>query len=221
MRLDGPRSRPPSRHAVRVSHRPARHPLLAVVIALGVLGVAGCEGDIAAPGPPSDLADASTGGARQDDPRPLVLRGATVATVIDGDTIDARLPDGTRQRVRLLGIDTPERTTLRTGRTECGGDEARQAAQDIARQWPAITLRADPTQDAYDRFGRLLAYVEPATEAGATYQELMLERGWAEVYASRRSPFERVDAFRDAARRAEQARRGVWSLCGGDFRRPE
>lgn len=183
--------------------------------------MAGCEGDIASPGPPGDFAGSSTSGEFRDGPGTLVFRGARVATVIDGDTIDARLPDGTRQRVRLLGIDTPERTTLRTGRTECGGDEARQAAQDIARQWPAITLRADPTQDAYDRYGRLLAYVEPASAPRATYQELMLERGWAEVYASRRSPFQRVDAFRDAARRAEQARSGVWSICGGDFRQPE
>lgn len=32
----------------------------------------------------------------------------TVVEVIDGDTIDMRLANGTIERVRLLGIDTPE-----------------------------------------------------------------------------------------------------------------
>ncbi|OYT32961.1 nuclease [Archaeoglobales archaeon ex4484_92] len=33
-----------------------------------------------------------------------------VIDVVDGDTIDVILPDGSRERVRMLGIDTPETT---------------------------------------------------------------------------------------------------------------
>ena len=32
----------------------------------------------------------------------------TVTRVVDGDTIDVRLTSGKRERVRLIGIDTPE-----------------------------------------------------------------------------------------------------------------
>ena len=38
----------------------------------------------------------------------FVMRGV-VSTVVDGDTIDARLDSGRVERVRVIGIDTPER----------------------------------------------------------------------------------------------------------------
>lgn len=49
-----------------------------------------------------------------------------VTSVIDGDTIGVRLPDGTAEKVRILGIDSPE---LRHGkqRAECGGNAAKKA----------------------------------------------------------------------------------------------
>ncbi len=140
--------------------------------------------------------------------------------MIDGDTIDVRLADGSRQRVRLLGIDTPEKTTLRSGSAECGGEEATRATQELARQSPRVTLVPDDTQDTYDRYDRLLAYVAPATGADTTFQERLLSQGWAKVYVFSRSPFSRVDAFREAAADAKDGRRGVWGACGGEFRRP-
>ena len=41
---------------------------------------------------------------------------ATVTHVVDGDTVDAQLPDGNVVRVRLIGVDAPERG-------ECGTSE--------------------------------------------------------------------------------------------------
>jgi len=35
-------------------------------------------------------------------------RTATVVDVVDGDTLDVRFADGSEERVRLLGVDTPE-----------------------------------------------------------------------------------------------------------------
>lgn len=139
--------------------------------------------------------------------------------MIDGDTIDVRQPDGERQRVRLIGIDTPESSTLRSGHVECGSGDATRATEELARRWPRVTLTADPGQDEVDRYGRLLAYVAPVDEPGTTFQEELLRDGWAKVYVFRGDPFERVDDFRAAARAAKSAGAGVWRQCGGDFRR--
>src|SRR5690349_2717705 len=49
--------------------------------------------------------------------------GARVVRVIDGDTIDVRLGDGRTERVRYIGVDTPETVDPRTV-VECFGAEA-------------------------------------------------------------------------------------------------
>lgn len=142
-----------------------------------------------------------------------------VVEVIDGDTIEVAV-DGRSRRVRLVGIDAPERTALRTGRTECGGEDATAALRAIRDEEPRVTLRVDPTQDAVDRYGRVLAYVT-AVGRTTTWQERLLSDGWARVYSLRRNPIEPLDVFNAAAAQAKAHRLGVWARCGGDFRRPE
>lgn len=75
------------------------------------------------------------------------LQRAEVDAVIDGDTLDVRV-DGRRERVRLFGVDTPER-----------GDHCYREAQDRADS--LIGGRVLLLADARDRdsFGRLLRYV--------------------------------------------------------------
>ncbi|MEN0014249.1 MAG: thermonuclease family protein [Solirubrobacteraceae bacterium] len=148
------------------------------------------------------------------------LRGRVVH-VVDGDTIDARLSDGSIQRVRLIGIDTPEKFTTRAGHVECGGEDASRATRTIAARWLDVTLEPDRTQDAYDMYGRLLAYVVPDADRSTTFQEAILREGWAKVYVYDHHPFARVTAFRRAAGQAREGDRGVWRSCGGDYRRAE
>ena len=163
----------------------------------------------------------------RDDEEPERLSG-TVTEVVDGDTIHVRA-GGEDHTVRLIGIDTPETHRPGTG-VECGGPEAtsslhrlafRQARDtdgdgllDDGSQGRRVVLRTDPSQDEYDRFDRLLAYV---STDGTTLQEEQLRAGWAEVYVYGGEPFRRVGAFRRAERSARAAGRGVWARCGGDF----
>lgn len=70
---------------------------------------------------------------------------ATVAEVIDGDTIE--LDSG--QTVRLLGINAPDRG-------QNGYEEAKNYLQDLI-EVETVTLEYDKYQD--DKFGRILAYV--------------------------------------------------------------
>jgi len=69
----------------------------------------------------------------------------TVVKVVDGDTVD--LADG--ERVRLAGIDTPERG-------QCGFDVASQRMEELVLGKAVnVVITDDP-----DRYGRLIAYVE-------------------------------------------------------------
>jgi micrococcal nuclease len=73
---------------------------------------------------------------------------ATLLRVIDGDTIDVEL-NGERQRVRYIGMNTPERD-------EPCFDEATQANMDLVAGHE-IRLEKDVSES--DRYGRLLRYV--------------------------------------------------------------
>ncbi len=104
--------------------------------------------------------------------------GWTATHVVDGDTIDVTR-DGVTERVRLLGIDTPERD-------ECGYAEARDAMSTLVADRP-VALVAGSSDDR-DRYGRLLRYVEVAGEADATVDVglQILSKGLAaEIYDSR------------------------------------
>ncbi len=91
---------------------------------------------------------------------------ARIERVVDGDTLKVRLQDGRRKTVRVLGIDTPETKKPDTP-VECGGPQASAAMRRLALEGSgvgargrAVTLVADPSQDAIDRYGRVLAYVD-------------------------------------------------------------
>src|SRR5262249_38745737 len=111
----------------------------------------------------------------------LTYKG-TVARIVDGDTIVVRLATGRTERVRLIGIDTPELPN------DCYARAARRAAATLA-SGRRVTLHGDSTQDLRDRYERLLAYVDLA--GGTDLGRLLLARGDAVVYVYNR-PFRRL-----------------------------
>lgn len=125
------------------------------------------------------------------------LRGV-VAHVVDGDTIDVRVDGRGLERVRLIGIDTPEVGT-------CGAAPATAAAARLARG-RRVDLRGDSTQATRDRYERLLAYVW--LPGGQDLGFRLLAGGHARVYVYDR-PFARLAAYR----RAEQLGRAHRTKC--------
>lgn len=118
---------------------------------------------------------------------------ATVVNVIDGDTIDVML-NGQRQRVRYVGVNTPERDE------PCYADATSANAALVDGQ--TVTLVMD-TSDT-DRFDRLLRYIY----VGDTFVNAELVRqGYAEVvsYPPDTAFF---DTFRDLEQEAARANRG-------------
>jgi len=132
--------------------------------------------------------------------------------VVDGDTLKVRLAAGAMVKVRLIGVDSPERGGRGT-RGECGGLDAtaqmkRLALRDGAGQ--IVTLQTDPTHDRQARSDRLLAYVDAR---GVDLGRAMIASGLAKVHASG-SDFARLTTYRDAQAAAKAAKRGVWRRCG-------
>jgi hypothetical protein len=88
-----------------------------------------------------------------------------VSSVVDGDTIRVV---GLDERVRMIGIDTPERG-------ECGFEEASAELRRLI-DGQAVRLIGNP-DNLNDRFGRPLAFVEVGgIDAGAHLIELGLAR---------------------------------------------
>lgn len=78
---------------------------------------------------------------------------ATVLRVVDGDTIDV-LMAGKEERVRYIGIDTPE--PYREERSECYAHEASEANTSLVAD-QTVTLVSDV--ENRDQYNRLLRYV--------------------------------------------------------------
>jgi micrococcal nuclease len=125
-----------------------------------------------------------------------------VRFVYDGDTLQVRVRGGEMERVRLLGIDTPERE-------ECLYRRATDSARELTLG-EQVTIVFDESQPERDRFGRLLAYVE--LQGGPDVAETQLERGFAEIFNAAR-PFEREDAYDEAEDRGRRAEPSIWRTC--------
>ena len=132
-----------------------------------------------------------------------VLRGRVVA-VTDGDTIVVRLAGGTVERVRYIGVDTPESTPDQP--LECYGHEA---AEENRRLVAGREVALEPGVERRDDYGRLLAWVRAgALEVNAA----LLEGGYARTLAI--APND-ANAPRYARIEAEAGRSGagLWSAC--------
>lgn len=135
---------------------------------------------------------------------------ATVLRVVDGDTIDVVDDARGRLRVRVLGIDTPETK----GTEECWGRQATEFATATLMN-RRVAVLGDASQDARDRYGRTLAYVE--TDQG-DYSVLAAAAGAARSYVFDRSrPPQRAGEIAAAEASARAAGRGLWGPpCFGE-----
>lgn len=128
-------------------------------------------------------------------------RSATIARVLDGDTIV--LTDG--RRIRLVQVDAPE-----SDEDECYAAEAKGVLIRLLPVGTEVEIETDPALDERDRFGRILAYVE---RDGTNINLELVRQGAASPY------FFHGDRGRDAldllraANEARQHQRGLWAAC--------
>jgi micrococcal nuclease len=134
---------------------------------------------------------------------------AVVVRVIDGDTIDVTL-GSYRERVRLIGVDTPETVSTQTPE-QCFGAEASSALASLLPVGTEVRLERD--HESRDRYGRLLAYVHRRHD-DVFVNAWLLESGLGDVlFYEPNTSFERAFvALRDEARRNGV---GLWTMCSG------
>jgi micrococcal nuclease len=192
---------------------------VAVVLGLAVaVLLAGCAGvEVTTPGP-VETATLADGPATP--PADGERFDATVTRVIDGDTIDVGLANGTTWTIRLVGVDTPE-VHVETQPDEYEGipetDEGRAclraAGEAASRSVDArlasteVTLVLDPALPTRGGFDRVLAYV---VHDGALVNADLVATGRARVYDSAFSLRGRFDA---AERAARNDYRGLWQCA--------
>ncbi len=133
-----------------------------------------------------------------------------VVRIVDGDTIVIKKDDAD-QSVRLIGIDTPEVDSSYT-KSECFGAEASAEAHTLM-EGRDVRIEVDPSQDTYDAYGRLLAYVYVPADVdpeGILVNEYMIEHGFAREYTFKRA-YEHRMAFLRAEQEAKHNKRGMWA----------
>jgi micrococcal nuclease len=131
---------------------------------------------------------------------------ARVTRVIDGDTVQVRL-DGRRDRVRYIGVDTPE--SRRPGTPVQCYAKAASAFNSRLVGGRRVRLRFDV--ERRDRYGRLLAYVYREGDGMFVNAELV-RRGYA-LQLTIPPNVAHARLFGRLARGARARRRGLWGSC--------
>jgi micrococcal nuclease len=171
--------------------------------------LAGCEGYVDGPGggngagrAPSGLATSKAELATWPDP-PKDAVAAKVQRVTDGDTFVATVR-GRRERIRVIGVDTPE-SVAPNRPDEHFGEEASDFAK---RYLDGATVRLAGDAEPRDRYGRMLAYVWLTD--GTFWNALLVAEGYAQqltippnvTYAG---------LFRRLVGEARREDRGLWA----------
>ena len=164
-------------------HRPSQ--LLALFLFTCALLLPGCSNDSLATSPNS----------------------ATMKRVVDGDTIDIAI-GGNTERVRLIGINTPE-TKHPTKGLECYGPEASAYTEQLLPK--GTKLRVERDIEARDKYGRLLLYVYIENSNVFVNLDLVLQ-GYARPMVFEPNTAHKAD-FAQAATQAELRNVGLWQAC--------
>jgi micrococcal nuclease len=127
-----------------------------------------------------------------------------VRRVVDGDTIE--IAGG--ERVRLIGVDTPE-TKDPNRPVGCFGKEASRFTTSVLPPGTQVRLVGDAEQR--DKYGRLLAYVYRRADGLFVNAEL-LRRGYAQLLTIPPN-IAHTDEFSSIARQAREGSQGLWAAC--------
>lgn len=135
-----------------------------------------------------------------------------VVKVVDGDTLDVQflgnVPpecDRQNQRVRLIGVDTPEYYK-----------KVRQPYADEAKEYTGrclgtnMLLQLDSATSYKDRYGRLLAYLY--AEDGSMLNYDLIQNGYGRYYGKFKFNKQNMASFSEAEEYAKEHRLGLWGL---------
>jgi len=167
--------------------------MLRVVASFALLiGLASCSSSSPLPNGQADLVKIADG---------------KIVKVVDGDTVDIDI-DGHTERVRLIGVNTPE-TKHPTKPIECFGPEASAYLTQLLPQGTVVRIERDV--EARDRYSRMLLYLYLGSNDLFINLDLVA-RGYGTPMSIEPNTFHRNDFVRAAAQ-AEAANVGLWKAC--------
>lgn len=126
-----------------------------------------------------------------------------VIRVVDGDTLEVSI-QGTKEKVRLIGVDTPETVHPTIGEEPYGREASNFTKEKLTDQ----TVELEFDVEERDRYGRLLAYV---WLDGEMFNEVLLSEGYAQI-ATYPPNVRYVERFQAAQQEAREAERGLWGI---------
>ena len=129
----------------------------------------------------------------------------SVVKVVDGDTVDLSI-DGKVERVRLIGMNTPETVDPRKP-VECFGKEASNRAKELLTG-KSVKTEADPTGDTRDKYDRLLLYIFLGDTTN--FAKKMIMDGYAYEYTYD-VKYKYQAEFKQAQKYAEDNKLGLWA----------
>ncbi len=130
----------------------------------------------------------------------------SVVEFTDGDTITVNM-DGTKEKVRFIGVDTPETHDPRKA-VQCFGLAAATFTKTILGT-NKVRLEADPQNTNRDRYSRLLRYVY--LPDGRLVNAEIIKQGYGFAYTS--FPFEKLEEFKNYQTEAQAKKLGLWGSC--------
>jgi endonuclease YncB( thermonuclease family) len=183
--------------------------LPALLVLLLVVLVGGCEGLVEDVGggaggvrAPADLETSAAERAAWPDP-PKDAVSAKVQRVVDGDTFVA-VVGGRRERIRVIGVDTPESVDPNRP-DEPYGKEASNFAEHYL---DGETVRLAGDAEPRDRYGRMLAYVW--LRDGTFWNALLVAEGYAQQLTIPPN-VTYAPLFRRLVAEARRNDRGLWA----------
>ena len=137
------------------------------------------------------------------------VESGVVERCVDGDTLVVKFDDGTTERVRLIGANTPETVKPNSPVEPFGPEASAFTKRRVEEAGGAIRLVADG--DRRDKYGRRLAFAY-LVDSEISLNEELVRQGFAKAQTQYRFSSEmkrRLEAAEDAARRD---RLGIHSL---------
>ena len=128
-----------------------------------------------------------------------------VQRVVDGDTFVAMVK-GRRERIRVIGVDTPESVDPNRP-DEPFGEEASNFAKHYLN---GATVRLAGDVEPRDRYGRMLAYVW--LRDGTFWNALLAAEGYAQQLTIPPN-VTYADLFRRLVNEARRNNRGLWAAA--------
>lgn len=147
------------------------------------------------------------------------IKSVYVTSVTDGDTIDVEFSDGSKDTIRLLGVDTPELGDNTP--TEWDGIPDNELGENWLNDWAinatefmrtkvldkTIDISFDSISEKRGSYDRLLTYIYTKNNKMSVNRQL-ISKGYARLYDSQ---FTKKSKFKKSETKAISNSRGVWN----------